>query len=69
MGEGIRIGLALEATLVYWLSWVIFPSGPGDNLNGYVFPLAILLAKGEKVALAPIYLGSCMRGWIGVWRM
>lgn len=33
-----------------------------DGLNQYVFPLAIRLAKGERFALAPIYLGSlCYR--------
>lgn len=29
-----------------------------DGLNEYVFPLEILLAKGKKVVLATIYLGS-----------
>lgn len=57
-GEGRNIGLTLEALLVYWLSWFIFLSGSEDSLNGYVLPLVNLLAKGKKVALAPIYLGS-----------
>lgn len=34
------------------------PSGPEDGINAYVFPLAIRLARGEKVALALIFLGS-----------
>lgn len=32
-------------------------SSPEDGLNPYVFLLGILLAKGEKLALAPLYLG------------
>lgn len=48
----------LEALLSYLLSWFVLPSGPEDGLNSYVFLLAILLAKGEKLALAMIYLGS-----------
>lgn len=35
-----------------------FPERVRDGLNDYAFPLAILLAKGKKVVLAPIYLGS-----------
>lgn len=31
---------------------------PGDSLNEYVFPSAVTLAKGRKVASAPIYMGS-----------
>lgn len=53
-----RSGLVLEALLAYWLSWFIIPSGPGDGLSGYVLPLVILLEKGEKLTLAPLYLGS-----------
>lgn len=34
------------------------PSGPTDGINPYVFPLTIKLAKVEKLALAPIFLGS-----------
>lgn len=41
-----------------WLSWIVFPSGLEDGLSSYIFSLAILLAKGRKVALAPIYLRS-----------
>lgn len=36
----------------------MLPSGLEDGINSYVFPLVIRLAKGEKVALAPIFLGS-----------
>lgn len=46
-----------EAMLAYWLSWYVLSSDPTD-LNSYVYPLAVLLAKGEKLALAPVYLWS-----------
>lgn len=44
----------LEGMLGYWLSYFIFPSIPEDGLNNCVFTLAILLAKGERLALAPL---------------
>lgn len=31
---------------------------PEDGLHSYVFPLAVLLAKGKRLALVPLYLGS-----------
>lgn len=33
-------------------------SGLKDGLNSFVIPLAMLLAKGEKLALGSLYLGS-----------
>lgn len=36
-------------------------SGPKDGLNPYSFPLAIRLGRGEKLVLAPIFLGSLFR--------
>lgn len=48
----------VEALLAYWLSWFVLPSGLEDGLNDYVIPLAILLAKGEKLALALLYMRS-----------
>lgn len=36
----------------------MLPSGPGDGFNSYVFPLGNRLAKGERLALEPFYLGS-----------
>lgn len=58
VGERSCRGLALKAMLAYWLSMFIFFSRPGENLNNYFFPLTVLLEKGGKVGLAPIYLGS-----------
>lgn len=37
---------------------VRLPSGLENGLNSYVLPLTILLLKGERLALALIYLGS-----------
>lgn len=36
----------------------MLPSGPEDGIHPYVFPLVVKLAKGEKLALVPIFLGS-----------
>lgn len=57
-GAGARSEVVLKAMLAYWLSWYVLPSGPKDGMNPYVFPLAVRLAKGEKLALAPVFLGS-----------
>lgn len=54
-GEGSRRRLVLEALVAYLLSWFILPSVLEDGMNSYVFPLMILLAKGKKVTLAPVY--------------
>lgn len=48
----------VESLLSWWLSWFLLLSGPKDDLNADVFPLAILLPKGEKLALASLYLRS-----------
>lgn len=58
----------LEALLVYGFSWIVLPSDPDDDLNSYVFPLAVLLMKREKMALAPFILGipvhmASMNAW------
>lgn len=38
-------------------------------MNIYAFPLSILLAKGEKLALALIYLGSFTLAWMSLLAM
>lgn len=35
-----------------------FLSGPKDGLNSYVFEVTILVVKGSRLALLPIYLGT-----------
>lgn len=44
--------------LDFWLSWYVLPSRCEDRINSFVFPLAIRLEKGEKIALRPIFLRS-----------
>lgn len=56
-GERKESGLVVEALLLDWLSWFILPSRPEDEINSFVFPMAILLAIGERLALAPLCLG------------
>lgn len=58
---GTGSDVEFEAMLSYWMSWYVLPSGREDGLNPYVFPLAIKLAKGERLALAPVYIGSLFR--------
>lgn len=62
-GPGTASEVRLEAMLVLWLSWYILPSGPEDEINSFVFSLAIRLGKGEKIALAPIFLGLSSIDW------
>lgn len=57
-GPGAASEVVLEAMLAFWLSWYVLPSGPKDGINPFVFPLAIRLSKGERLVLAPIFLGS-----------
>ncbi|XP_057432611.1 uncharacterized protein LOC130725390 [Lotus japonicus] len=45
-----------EAFLVAWLSLFVFPHQ--DYVNQSVFPIAILLARGNPIALAPAVLAS-----------
>lgn len=37
------------------------PGGPKDGVNPHIFPLAVRLGKGEKLALAPRFLDSLFR--------
>lgn len=61
----------MEALLAYWLSWFVLPSGLQDGQNAYVFPLAILLVKGEvgsgSIVLRVFYawLVECMESTLG----
>ncbi|XP_057433141.1 uncharacterized protein LOC130725961 [Lotus japonicus] len=45
-----------EAFLAAWLSFFVFPHK--NFVNQYVFPIAILLARGNPIALAPAVLAS-----------
>lgn len=57
-GKGEDSEVQLEEMLAYWLSWYVLPSCPKNGSDAYVFPLAIQLAKGESLALVPLYLCS-----------
>lgn len=52
--------MIVEAFLSYCLFsfGYVLPSGPEDRINTYVFPLAFRLARGKKLLLRPLYLGS-----------
>ncbi|XP_058784210.1 uncharacterized protein LOC131658981 [Vicia villosa] len=47
-----------EAFLIYWLSRFVFPANSYDTISKSVLPIAILLAHGNRVALAPAVLSS-----------
>lgn len=49
--KGAKRVVVLEALLSYLLSWFMLSSNLEDGLNSYIFPLAILLAKGKMLAL------------------
>lgn len=60
MKSGSRI--EHEAFLSLLLSRFVFPSASGfDTIVNDVFPIAILLAQGTKIALAPAVLASIYR--------
>lgn len=48
-GDDSKSGYVMEAFLAYWLTLYVLPNCPEGNLKLYVFPLAILIEKGEKV--------------------
>lgn len=48
----------MKAFLSYWLSRYVLPSGPEDSINAYVFPPAVLLVRGKRLSLGPLYLRS-----------
>lgn len=55
-GEGSQSGPLLEALLSYGLSLFVLPSCVEDGLIDYVFPPAIVLAKGNRLVL--LFKGS-----------
>ncbi|KAE9466084.1 hypothetical protein C3L33_02006, partial [Rhododendron williamsianum] len=50
--------LYMTGFVAYFLSYYVLPDYPVDGLSQAVFPLAVLLARGQPVALAPLFLGS-----------
>ncbi|KAI8534241.1 hypothetical protein RHMOL_Rhmol10G0074400 [Rhododendron molle] len=51
----------LAAFLAYWLTWYIFPGPPKDGVDTALFELAAILASGESVPLAPLFLGTLFK--------
>ncbi|RHN67040.1 putative protein-serine/threonine phosphatase [Medicago truncatula] len=50
-----------EAFLVYWLQRFVFPEDSHDTISTTVIPIAILLAHGNRIALAPAVLAGIYR--------
>lgn len=52
-----------QAFLALWLSRFVFPSSSssGGTISNNVFPIAILLARGTKIAFAPALLATLYR--------
>ncbi|KAK1260570.1 hypothetical protein QJS04_geneDACA018064 [Acorus gramineus] len=49
------------AFLAMWLSRYVFPSHPSDAVGRHVIPIAVRLARGTRLALAPAVVGSLYR--------
>ncbi|KAJ3674898.1 hypothetical protein LUZ60_005514 [Juncus effusus] len=54
------------AFLSCWLSLFVFPSHPATTLKQYVFPIAVRLSQGKKIALAPSVLANIYRDLTGL---
>ncbi|ESQ30393.1 hypothetical protein EUTSA_v10011263mg [Eutrema salsugineum] len=50
-----------EAFLALWLSFFVFPGACRRSISKRVFPVAVRLARGERIALAPAVLASIYR--------
>uniref|UniRef100_A0A3Q7HI82 Aminotransferase-like plant mobile domain-containing protein n=1 Tax=Solanum lycopersicum TaxID=4081 RepID=A0A3Q7HI82_SOLLC len=50
-----------EAFLSLWLSRFVFPGNEYDKIGSHVFPIAVSLARGMRLALAPVVLASIYR--------
>ncbi|KAF7129076.1 hypothetical protein RHSIM_Rhsim10G0096700 [Rhododendron simsii] len=60
-GLGLKELAHLAAFLAYWLTWYIFPGPPKDGVDTTLFELAAILASGESVPLAPLFLGTLFK--------
>ena len=59
MGSGHK--LEHEAFLSLWLSRYVFPTSLYDNVGKHLFPIAICLSRGTRMALAPAVLATIYR--------
>ncbi|KAF7130334.1 hypothetical protein RHSIM_Rhsim10G0117000 [Rhododendron simsii] len=60
-GPRLKEPAHLAAFLAYWLTWYIFPGPPKDGVDTTLFELAAILASGESVPLAPLFLGTLFK--------
>ncbi|KAG5552835.1 hypothetical protein RHGRI_010816 [Rhododendron griersonianum] len=60
-GPGLKEPAHLAAFLAYWLTWYIFPGPPKDGVDTALFELAAIIASGESVPLAPLFLGTLFK--------
>ncbi|KAK9269289.1 hypothetical protein L1049_001059 [Liquidambar formosana] len=58
---GCRLELEHEAFLALWLSRYVFPANLYETIGKHLFPIAIRLARGIPIALAPAVLASLYR--------
>lgn len=57
VGKGNGSGVELEAMLSFWLSWYVLPRGAQDGPECLCVSSHDKISQGQKVSLAPIYLG------------
>lgn len=57
-GRNYQQRLYMAGFFAFFLSYFVLPNYPADNPSPAVFSLAVLLARGEPIALAPLFLGS-----------
>ncbi|KAF7129433.1 hypothetical protein RHSIM_Rhsim10G0123400 [Rhododendron simsii] len=60
-GPGLKKPAHLAAFFAHWLTWYIFPGPPKDGVDTTLFELAAILASGESVPLAPLFLGTLFK--------
>ncbi|KAE9465168.1 hypothetical protein C3L33_02948, partial [Rhododendron williamsianum] len=60
-GPQYKQRLYMAGFFAFFLSYYVLPDYPVDSPSPAVFPLAVLLARGQPVALAPLFLGSLYR--------
>ncbi|KAF7143965.1 hypothetical protein RHSIM_Rhsim05G0166200 [Rhododendron simsii] len=60
-GPGLKEPAHLAAFLAYWLTWYIFPGPSKDGVDTTLFEPAAILASGESVLLAPLFLGTLLK--------
>lgn len=57
-GEGTNSLYQVDAFLACWISYFVFLSLSEDRLRNFMFLMAVLLAQGKWLVLAPLFLGD-----------